>query len=92
MRCKTWRRPRMDNDMIDPIDFLKPANSTKQPSSSKIPVNEFAVDDGKSNREISVRKIDNGWIVRESYYNFDGHPVATKETFSKERPGVKFES
>jgi hypothetical protein len=52
-----------------------------------VPLSCLTVSDGERQREVSVRKIDNGYIIRESTYGGRG-PYKSVERFSPTAPKI----
>lgn len=63
----------------------KPAPAKASSKRGNAPITRVSVSDGKSERTVSVEKIENGYLVRESTYSDKGG-YKSKTTYSKDAP------
>lgn len=70
--------------MAKALGGAKAAKSTPKGSA---PITRLSVSDGKTERSVSVRKIENGYIVRECTYGGKGGYKET-ERFSQTAPDI----
>lgn len=69
---------------------MKPSSKViagKRSSRPAPPITRASVSDGKTERSVSVRKIENGYIISESTCGPKGY--SSKETFSTKPPTVQ---
>jgi len=85
---------------MNPLDRLKPSaartaarTSPQEPTVAAFePVNSYSEDNGKTEKNVSVRKIDNGYLIRETIIdrtNDDYRIVKESERYSKESPTLE---